>query len=396
MSVENGIITPGSAIGGVEFSFFGVQRRADGYYHWGDLVLSPNINPKSKNKPVEFPYEDTEVIGGVTYNKKTQLTGNMRLKVNYGHTFVEYNNALAAIHGVAGGTNFPYSRPQSWGRPADLWGYDHNAVNWYALSTSITSISKGGTAQVNLEGIEEIFTFGALSGLSVNNVNFGFLMWNTSFSTTQAQVYFLSLTNMANSTQQLGTLLAGGKLTLSTTNIPQGSWRMYPCVTTASFTKDSFNYIRTEDANGRWFPYPFCNTHIINVVAAGSGEDTVIDSITVEDYSYELQLTDSANLVYTLTNLVLKVVNDSSTAYDVTVSASIGNIVSGARTFIATVRVPANGEAYATLLDAKSEEDYYRFSIGEGTPVLNVVYSLVKDGQTQQSSTTIDLDKISN
>lgn len=394
MAIENGVILEGSSIGGEIFTFFGVGPDSNGRYNWGAIPNSSLINPKSKHKPVNYLSDATYTDSyGRVFGRRTRLTDDMRRSVNYGHNFVEYGNALDAIHGVAGGTNFVYERPSSWFRPADLWGYNHNAGDWHEVTTSITSVGQGSSVSVEVSAIEDIFTYGRLSGLNVNNVNFGFLMWNSAFSTTQPQVYFLSLTNMANATQQLGSLLAAGKLSFGTTNIPQGTWRMYPCVTTASFTKDSFNYIRDTSSNGKWYPYPYSNTHILTVVAAGGGEENVIDSIGVYDYGYEMQCVDYANLSFSISNLVLAVYNESKAGYTVTIQARIENAIYNQQTFSASVYVGAGGEEYVSLIDAKSEENNYRFTVADTPPRLWIKYSITKDGKTQESQTTIDLDK---
>lgn len=393
MAIENGVILEGSPIGGEIFTFFGIGPHSDGKYWWGDIPQSSLINPKSKLKPVNFLSEATQTDAyGRVYGRRTRLTDNMRRSVNYGHTFVEYTNALDAIRGVAGGTNFPYDRPGSWFRPADLWGYNHNAGNWHNVTTSVTSVGQGSPVTVDISNIDEIFTYGKLSGLNIYNVNFGFLMWNSAFSVTQPQVYFLSLTNMANAEQQLGSLMAAGKLSFSTTNIPQGTWRMYPCVTTASFTKNSFNYIKDTTSNGRWFPYPFCNTHIIEVVAAGGGEENVIDSIGVYE-NYEMFFVDPSNLTFSISHLGIYAYNDSSAGYTVSIQARIENAVYNQQTFNGSVYVASGQEGYIPLIDAKSEEYYYRFTVADTPPRLWVRYYITKDGKTQESQTTIDLDK---
>lgn len=394
MAIENGVILEGSSIGGEIFTFFGVGPDSSGRYNWGAIPNSSLINPKSKHKPVNYLSDATYTDAyGRVFGRRTRLTDDMRRSVNYGHNFVEYGNALDAIHGVAGGTNFTYERPSSWFRPADLWGYNHNAGNWHNVTTSVTSVGQGSPVTVDISNIDEIFTYGKLSGLNIYNVNFGFLMWNSAFSTSQPQVYFLSLTNMANATQQLGSLLAAGKLSFSTTNIPQGTWRMYPCVTTASFTKDSFNYIRDTTSNSRWFPYPYCNTHVLTVVAAGGGEENIIDSITVYDYNYEMQFIDPANLSFSMSNLTLAVYNESNAGYTVTVQARIENAVYNQQTFTGSVTVMAGQEGYIALIDAKNEENNYIFTVGETPPKLWVKYSVIKDGKTQESQIEIDLDK---
>lgn len=394
MAIENGVILEGSSIGGEIFTFFGVGKDSNGRYNWGAIPNSSLINPKSKYVPVNYTSDATYTDSyGRVYGRRTRLTEDMRRSVNYGHDFKEYTNALDAIHGVAGGTNFSYVRPSSWFRPADLWGYNHNAGDWHQVTTSITSVGQGNPVTVEVSNIEDIFTYGALSGLNASKVNFGFLMWNSQFTTTQAQVYFLSLTNMANTTQQLGSLLAAGKLSFSTTNIPQGTWRMYPVVTTASFTKDSFNYIRDTSSNGKWYPYPYSNTHVLTVTVAGGGDDNVIDSISVYDYGYEMFFDDPANLTFSISNLTLGVYNESKAGYTVNIQARIENAIYNQQTFTGSVTVLAGQEGYVSLIDAKSEEYNYRFTVAETPPRLWVKYSITKDGKTQESQTTIDLDK---
>ena len=396
MAIENGVILEGSSIGGEIFTFFGVGPDSNGRYNWGAIPYSSLINPKSKHKPVNYLSDATYTDSyGRVFGRRTRLTDDMRRSVNYGHNFVEYSNALDAIHGVAGGTNFVYERPSSWFRPADLWGYNHNAGDWHEVTTSITSVGQGSPVSVEVSNIEDIFTYGRLSGLNVYNVNFGFLMWNSAFSTSQPQVYFLSLTNMANATQQLGSLLAAGKLSFNTGDIPLGTWRMYPVVTTATVDKkDSFNTIKYTTNTGKWFPYPFCNTHILNVVSSGSGDDSIIGDFGVEVYDVEMYFTDPSSLTFSINSLTLLVYNNSNAGYTVNIQARIENAIYNQQTFTASAYVGAGNEGYVTLMDAKGDENsFYRFSVADTPPRLWVKYSITKDGQPQTDQTTIDLDK---
>lgn len=402
MSIVNGVITDQSPLGGELFTFFGVGTDANGRYNWGALPNSTIINIKSKHKPVEFLDDNDVYVDSVgrVFSRRTRLSDAQRLKVNYGHTFVQYTDALNAIRGVAEGTNFPYNRPTAWFRPADFWGYNHYADNWHTLTTTITKISQGGVTQLELTDIENIFNFGRLSGLNANNVNFGFLM-ASAFSSTQAQVYFFSMTDMRYAEQQLSTLLGDGKLSFNTTNIPVGTWKMYPVITTAVFAKDSFNYIREETENGYWYPYPFSNTHTITIVESGSseGEDVVIDSIYIEDGGYDIRLIDSLNLIFQMFNVILNITNEGSAAYNVSIEAHISNVVEGTEVnkpqLSMVVSVPANTTVTQVLYNVKEEnsDEAYRFAVGDTPPVLYIRYFLTKEGQVQESSTTIELDK---
>ena len=396
MAIENGVILEGSSIGGEIFTFFGVGPDSNGRYNWGAIPNSSLINPKSKHKPVNYLSDATYTDSyGRVFGRRTRLTDDMRRSVNYGHNFVEYSNALDAIHGVAGGTNFTYERPSSWFRPADLWGYNHNAGDWHEVTTSITSVGQGSNVSFEVSSLTEIFTFGALSGLNERNVNFGFLMWNSAFSTTQPQVYFLSVTNMAVPEQQLDMLMAAGKLSFNTGDIPLGTWRMYPVVTTATVDKkDSFNTIKYTTNTGKWFPYPFCNTHILNVVSSGSGDDSIIGDFGVEVYDVEMYFTDPSSLTFSINSLTLLVYNNSNAGYTVNIQARIENAIYNQQTFTASAYVGAGNEGYVTLMDAKGDENsFYRFSVADTPPRLWVKYSITKDGQPQTDQTTIDLDK---
>lgn len=398
---ENRFIDDGTPLGGELFTFFRVGKNSNGIYDWGALPNSPVLNTKSKMKP--FMYTDDAVVkdsANNVYGKFTQLSDDMKRAINYGHNFKEYTNALEAIRGVAAGDNFLYNVPTSWARPADFWGYDHEQPDWFSFSTRVSSLSIGGTTFVNHENLSDIFTFGRLAGLTANSVNFGFLMWNNAFSATQPQVYFYSCTNMAKANEQLSTLMSGdnGLQIVANSNnngLGQGTWRMYPVVTTASFTKDSFNYIREETANGKWYPFPYSNLHILNIVGSGEGDDDLIGGIEVSLDACDIRLLDAASLTYKLHSLSVMFSNSSSSSYEVSYEWSIRdafNQTNSPQSKAGKVVVPADDSVTVEIFSVKNEEDAYRFSVPMTPVELNIAYWMETDGGTQENMITIELE----
>ena len=398
MAIINGVIENGKPIGGEVFTFFGIERRANGMYYWGDIPQSTLINVKSRHKPMNFVSDAVTNVNGVVFGRRTQLSPEQRRSRNYGHIYTVYNNAVDAIRGVAAGTNFVYDRPASWFRLPDLWGYNHSATNWYNFYTQITNLAQGSVQPIKQEGdITEIFTLSALNGLTPANVNFGFLCWNSAFSPTQSQVYFLSLTSLRNTTDNFQNLLTGEGLTLSTANIPVGTWRMYPVVTdNNTFNRHSFTQITeaNPDYNGNWWPYPFADTLIINVVSQGQGDDNVIQYIDVDEPTYNLEVVDASNLVYMLKELSVTFRNTSNTAYTVNYELSFpkaGVTNTDGFPFSGTLNIAGGGSATVSYVKDKNEEEALRLQLAEGEVVLQVKYWVTVNGRPQTLNPTYEL-----
>lgn len=402
MAIVNGIIEEGTPIGKSIFSFMGVNRRADGKLYWQDLVFAPNINPRSRIKPMEYNGPN-EVRGETVYGQKTRLTYDQMKSVNWGHTMTRYSNALEAIRGAITGENFPYHPPTSWYRPADYWGYNHYAGNWHTLTTQVSKVSVGSATKFTLSNILDIFNFQAVidAGMSLTNCNFGFLMANGEFTSEQAQVYFYSVTDYRDATKQLDAVLNGTEGgSLPTTNIGEGTWYMYPCITSAQFSQYSMTYIREENDNGYWFPFPFCNTHVLEVVGAGEGGEIIIGNISldVDKIDYSLMQVDTANLVYAMGHLMLPFSNTANANYSVTYSVEIKGAIgeynkptlSGAFT-IAAGSEDSPSYADVVVFEAKDEESWYRFQLGESSVVLSVTYRLQTENGLQTETQDIDL-----
>ena len=139
---DNRYIDYGTPLGGELFTFFDVGADTNGIFDWGALPRSALLNTKSKSKPMAY-YGNTVINGAdnVVYSKELELSEKMKQEIDYGHNFVEYTSALAAIRGVAAGTNFLYVEPTEWARPADFWGYDHEQADWFSFSTRVSSLS---------------------------------------------------------------------------------------------------------------------------------------------------------------------------------------------------------------------------------------------------------------
>lgn len=391
--IRNGVIHSGPTNLASLFKFFGVGKRADKRYHIQDLVLNANINERSKAKPMEYNDDDVKVIQGVIFSKKTQLHEDQRKKKNYGHTFYAYDNALSAIRAVASGENFPYNRPSIWKRPADFWGYVADADNWFTLATGVSSLSEGGSTRITIGGLSEVFTLGKLieDGVTMYNATLGLLMWNGTFSADQPQIYFYSLNNVGELVDMIDSL------TISATgDLGKGAWSMYPVLTTATYTKGSFTYIREENANGMWYPLPFCNTKVLEIVGAGQGEEDLTGNISVVGADVDMELVDASSLTYVMRSLSVNFANTSNADYEVTIQWQIRGAseqMNKPDNASATAIIPANtsvDKPYAIELYA-AKENTYRFSVAETPVVLEITYYMNVEGNIQSSSETIDL-----
>lgn len=391
--IRNGVIYNGPTNLASLCKYFDVRRRADKRYHVQDLILSSNINVKSKAKPMEYNDDDVMVIQGVIFCKKTQLHDDQRKKKNYGHTFYAYDNALSAIRAVASETNFPYNRPSTWKRPADFWGYVSDADNWYTLGTSVASLGEGGSTNVTISNLTDVFTLGKLKddGVTMYNATLGLLMWNGAFSADQPQIYFYSLNNVGELVDTID------NLTISATgDLGQGSWRMYPVITTANYTKGSFTYIREENPNGMWYPLPFCNTKVLDIVASGQGDENLTHYLSIVSAESDIELVDASSLTYTMSNLSVGFTNSGDVDYDVSVEWQIRGALSAINkpaSVTVDATIPANiSEAKPHLVELYSaKENAYRFSVAETPVTLEVTYYMNVNGDIQSGSQTIQL-----
>lgn len=374
------------------FRFFGLPKRG-GIYRVGDLITLADINPKSKHKPVEYP-KDTliEPVKGVVYSKLTELNEDMRKEVNYGHKMVVYNNAVGAIRGVAEGSNFVYERPSSWSRLKDFFGYNDDAGNWHEVQTPISKVNRGSSVDVRISDLEAMFALGEVvsKGLNLYTANLGFLMWNTAFSAEQGQVWFLNLTDLRTAGEQLVDLK--DSLRISTNEIGEGVWYLYPCITNVLLDKDSMTRMRGDgEFEGVWIPLPYCNTYSIDVVMTG-GEDNLIGFIELDKtVESDIALLDAASLAFTMSTLTISFTNTSETSYTFSFDADIHNSVplSGEFDFGGQDITIEAGETLSFTWELK--EDSYRFMVYETPVQLEVTYYMNVEGQPQSITTTLVL-----
>ena len=386
------IIDQATTIGSL-FRFFGLPKRG-GMYRVGDLITLADINPKSKHKPVEYPKDDIyEPVKGVVYSKLTELNEDMRKEVNYGHKMVAYPNAVEAIRGVAEGSNFVYERPSSWSRLKDFFGYNDDAGNWHEVQIPISKVNKDSSVDVRISDLEAMFALGEVvsKGLNLYTANLGFLMWNAAFSPEQGQVYFLSLTDMREVGKQLVDIK--DELRISTENIGEGIWYMYPCVTNVVLSQNSMTQMRGDgEYEGVWIPLPYCNTHTLEVVTSG-GEDNLIGSIVIEKDKIEsnIELLDAASLTYRMSRLAISFTNTGDFDYTFSFDTGILNAynpvgefdLAGSNIFIMA------GETQEFIWELK--EDYYRFSVIETPVQLEVTYWMTVNGKPQSITEPIVL-----
>ena len=392
VSMADRIIKDQATTIGSLFRFFGLPKRG-GMYRVGDLITLADINPKSKHKPVEYPKDDIyEPVKGVVYSKLTELNEDMRKEVNYGHKMVVYSNAVEAIRGVAEGSNFVYERPSSWSRLKDFFGYNDNASWWHNVSTPISKVNKGSSVEVRISDLEAMFTLGTVAekGLTPYTANLGFLMWGSPFSAEQGQVWFLNLTDLRVAGEQLVDLK--DSLKISTNDIGEGVWYLYPCITNVLLGKDSMTRMRGDgEFEGVWIPMPYCNTHSIEVVMTG-GDDNLIGSIVLDkEFDSDIALLDAASLAFTMSTLTISFTNTGETSYTFSFDTSIHNSVplSGEFDFSGQGITIEAGETLSFTWELK--EDSYRFMVYETPVQLEVTYYMNVEGKPQSITTTLVL-----
>jgi hypothetical protein len=177
---------------------------------------------------------------------------------------------------------------------------------------------------VRISDIEAFFELGTPKEMGINlmTANLGLLMWNEAFSAEQPQVWYYNLTDLREAGNQLVDLK--DNLRISTTDIPVGTWRMYPCITDVVLGKDTMTYMSAKgDYEGNWIPLPYCNTHTLEVVVSG-GEDNLIGSIVIEKDKIEsnIELLDAASLTYRMSRLAISFTNTGD--FDYTFSFDTG------------------------------------------------------------------------
>ncbi|MBE6246155.1 MAG: hypothetical protein E7110_01905 [Bacteroidales bacterium] len=391
MSIENGVIVNGSPIGGEVFTFFGVGKRSDGLYYWSDVLLSSTLNPKSKHKPMEYPYDDIENIGGILYSRTTRLSDNQKRRVNYGHNMVVYNSAPAAMRGVAANTNFLYNRPSSWGRIADLWRYDHNTTNWFEIKLGATTVNQGSSTPVSIL-FDDLFLLGTVveKGLSMDTANFGFIAYNSTQSSQGfPQVYFIALTDLTTPGQQLVDL----QDSLELKGIPIGTWYLYPCITNVRVSQHTFTYLRDDgEYEGNWIPLPFANTITFTVVTSGAGGG-VTDYINFDGGYAEYTQVDSTT--YRVSSITLDFSSTATTDKVISyrLSDRQGNILSGAGNLLVSgyITVPANGSESAIIEYGEKESEYGGILVSVAMTPLEIEVEYWEQGSDSAGSGSITI-----
>lgn len=371
--IENNIIKEGATNVEELCNFFGVGKRSDNIYHSEDLMLAPTIKPKSKLKPIEFNGEDV-VISGVRFGKLSKLTPDQRLSVNYGHNLVVYTDATEAIRGVASGTNFPYIKPSSWFRLADLWGYNHNPSDWFELKVGSTSINVNGSTFVGIN-FSDFFRLGAVAekGFTMYNINFGFLVWNSSLASQgYPQVYFISLTDLSTPGKQLIDLQDN----LEIKGIPVGTWSIYPCITNVRLNQHEFTYIRGDgNYQGNWIPFPYANIITLSIVSSGGG-GSVTDYINFENSYVDYSRLD--NYTYVIRTITLEFSNTSTSNKEISFRLldNNGNIQSSTGELLVSgsTVIPAESSGSVDLYYGGKEEDGIRVTVAETPLELQVQY----------------------
>lgn len=427
--VVNGVIVDQSAVTMKEIAnLIGLKT------HNAGTVVVPGafgfanlLNEKSKMKPVEYHGESfTDSLGRV-FGQYTSLHPNQRASVNYGHEYQYYESPLQALRALALPRTDPkcffrYIYPYSWYRPTDYWGYDHNAGDWFSVYSKgyVGKIPKvgrdSGSLPLTFNGIEDIFNYGSFGGLTLGDVNFGFLMWQGPLTETNpAQMLWYQLTDFTTEGNQFTEVKDKLFFTPTASKAPMltnGVWNMYPCVTTfgePSVTAQSGVWVREEnELVAQWYMYPFCNTYQIEIVDEGEGDTEVIGNLSVEYNEKDSDwIMEQGGLSYTIRKLVITFVNTADATYTISLKAEFlnklivrlpdGSSVSYPFAVSNLVIGPGSEDSpnYVDVIlkdEPKDDFDVIYLELVESGLILDVQYSLTRDNTTEVQNERLEIN----
>jgi hypothetical protein len=139
-----------------------------------------------------------------------------------------------------------------------------------------------------------------------------------------------------------------------------------------------------ENYEGNWIPLPYCNTHTLEVVTSGGG-DNLIGSIVIEKDKIEsdIELLDATSLTYRMSRLAISFTNTGDVDYTFSFDTGILNAYNPVGEFdlAGSDIIIMGGETMEFVWELK--EGYYRFSVIETPVQLEVTYWMTVNGQPQ-------------
>lgn len=284
---------------------------------------SGNINEKAACKPSYI-------------SSYKPLTMEQRKESNYSTYIQQYRNPILLARDVVKGEAWRYSKPQApYYRRLDFNGYNHNAQDWVDVSTRDTELTTNLSLSLTIEGngdatseynpLMSLFELGFLEGLTIQDVNFGFILRKGGFTESMSDCYYIPLTG-AQTIRDFNAVIPANVFD------SVGTWYMMPVLTTATYEQGvrvSFSDINL--TNGSWWAIPYSNILSMRVVAPVYPIDKF--SATIFDKS---EVTgDSTAFKVTVPSLILSITNGNSEPYDAVVRVTpspnyiVGNINSG-------------------------------------------------------------------
>ena len=229
-------------------------------------------------------------------------------------------------------------------------------------------------------------------------MNLGFLVWPEEYSETQPQVYFISMTDVRDATKQLTSVMSGDGFKLNTSELTvDKTYRLYPCLTTyAQFDQHVMYREKGDDTYpGQYFPLPFCNTFLLEIVSSG-GDTDVMKNISLVDHDIDVRVIDPTSLTYGLWKLGIYFTNSSESEYEMLIEWKLKDVynqvnkpeIQNSTVIIqggTTEEKPQYVELYV------SEETPYRFEVGDTLLEIEITYTIHREDYSETRTETFEL-----
>lgn len=339
---------------------------------------SDAINPRAACKPTNFA-------------SLAPLTLEQRKSTNYSTLIATYTNPIQLLRDYVGGNAYLYNRPNANFRMLDFKGYNHNAADWIKTivpgSTNVNAscpIDISGNEDALSAGMEcllDLMSLGYLADVSETNLQFGFLLRNSTFTSSVTSCYWVPVTGM----QTIRDLVDNNKLSIPANVLSSaGTWYALPCFTSATYTQNSKNQVTTSTNNGVWFPIPYCPILAISVKQAVV--TTPVDYINIDLASANVEI--SAWGEVSLSSVSVAVSNANSSACNVVISSATidSGVIAGSVSLSGgSASVPANSSRNITIQSSTLQFEVADPSIER--IAINVEYYVSSDSSKKKSKT---------
>lgn len=328
MSLSYGLITAPVSIDDV------ASALGHGSYDLGTLCQSDKINKWSRRKPIQV-------------NQVTELTEAQWKSNNYGYTIPTYYSRNETWNAFKSGEGWGYNKPTSFFRLTDFEEYNAYSKSPFEVTLEETTVSIGSSVRFNMDGIDDIRTWGYFAGFSGTNLQLGIMCSNGGY---------FQITGVTPTFDDVD----WSKIfcTIDSANFSAGNtYAFCPVITTYTTTQQTWVY-PGDTQSGTWWLLPVY------------GLDAYIQSSAYSNPFDYLTLSDSTNSM-TATNY------DSYWTFS-GISASFGFYLASTYTSTSSVSISAN--LYANNLVQSGYEKVLLGSIGS--------FSLSKGGSVTKTITS--------